>query len=59
MSAVPTNVGVFFGHVDKRANRWYWADTQSGEAQGSNPRTIRDMRHEIKGVLRERLGRRD
>jgi hypothetical protein len=24
MSAVPTNVGVFFGQVDKRARGWYW-----------------------------------
>ena len=29
MSAVPTNVGVFFGQVDKRAEGWYWADAQS------------------------------
>jgi len=29
MSAVPTNVGVFFGQVDKRAKGWYWVDTQS------------------------------
>jgi hypothetical protein len=27
MSAVPTNVGVFFGQVDKRPKGWYWADT--------------------------------
>ena len=25
MSAVLTNVGVFFGQVDKRAEGWYWA----------------------------------
>jgi hypothetical protein len=24
MSKVPTNVGVFFGQVDKRAKSWYW-----------------------------------
>jgi hypothetical protein len=29
MSAVPTNVGVFFGRVDKRAEGWYWAGAQS------------------------------
>jgi hypothetical protein len=29
MSAVPTNVGVFFGQVDKRARGWYWAGTQT------------------------------
>jgi hypothetical protein len=29
MSVVPTNVGVFFGQVDKRAKGWYWVDTQS------------------------------
>jgi hypothetical protein len=29
MSAVPTNVGVFFGQVDKRAKGWYWADARS------------------------------
>ena len=26
MIAVPTNVGVFFGQVDKRSKGWYWAD---------------------------------
>jgi hypothetical protein len=29
MGAVPTNVGVFSGQVDKRAKGWYWVDTQS------------------------------
>jgi hypothetical protein len=29
MSAVPTNVGVFFGQVDKRPKGWYLADTRS------------------------------
>jgi hypothetical protein len=29
MSAVPTNVGVFFGQVDKRAEGWYWTGAQS------------------------------
>jgi hypothetical protein len=26
---VPTDVGVFFGQLDKRAKGWYWADSQS------------------------------
>jgi hypothetical protein len=28
MSPVPTNVGVFFGQMDKRSKGWYWADTR-------------------------------
>jgi hypothetical protein len=35
MSAVPTNVGVFFGQVDRRANGWYWADAQSEKLRGA------------------------
>ena len=35
MSAVPTNVGVFFGQVDKRAEGWYWADAQSEKLRGA------------------------
>ena len=35
MSAVPTNVGVFFGQVDKRAKGWYWADTRSEKLTGA------------------------
>jgi hypothetical protein len=31
----PTNVGVFFGHVDKRAEGWYWADAQSEKLRGA------------------------
>jgi hypothetical protein len=27
MSKVPTNVGVFFGQIDKRAKGWYWTHT--------------------------------
>jgi hypothetical protein len=34
MSAVPTNVGVFFGQIDKRSKGWYWADTRSEEFKG-------------------------
>jgi hypothetical protein len=35
MSAVPTNVGVFFGQVDKRARGWYWAGAQSEKLKGA------------------------
>jgi hypothetical protein len=35
MSAVPTNVGVFFGQVDKRAEGWYWAYAQSEKLKGA------------------------
>jgi hypothetical protein len=35
MSAVPTNVGVFFGQVDKRAEGWYWAGAQSEKLRGA------------------------
>jgi hypothetical protein len=35
MSAVPTNVGVFFGQVDKRSKGWYWADTRSEKFKGT------------------------
>jgi hypothetical protein len=35
MSAVPTNVGVFFGRVDKRAEGWYWAGAQSEKLRGA------------------------
>jgi hypothetical protein len=35
MSAVPTNVGVFFGQVDKRATGWYWTDSQSEKHKGT------------------------
>ena len=35
MSAVPPNVGVFFGQVDKRAKGWYWADTRSEKLTGA------------------------
>jgi hypothetical protein len=35
MSAVPTNVGVFFGQVDKRAEGWYWTDAQSEKLRGA------------------------
>ena len=35
MTAVPTNVGVFFGQVDKRAEGWYWAGAQSEKLRGA------------------------
>jgi hypothetical protein len=35
MSSVPTNVGVFFGQVDKRAEGWYWAGPQSEKLRGA------------------------
>jgi hypothetical protein len=35
MSAVPTNVGVFFGQVDKRAGGWYWAGAQIEKLRGA------------------------
>jgi hypothetical protein len=35
MSTVPTNVGVFFGQVDKRAEGWYWAGAQSEKLSGA------------------------
>jgi hypothetical protein len=35
MSSVPTNVGVFFGQVDKRTKGWYWADAQSEKLRGA------------------------
>jgi hypothetical protein len=27
MAGVPSNVGVFFGQVDKRPEGWYWTET--------------------------------
>ena len=36
MSAVPTNVGVFFGQVDTCPSGWYWAaDTKSETPKGT------------------------
>ena len=37
MSAVPTNVGVFFGQVDKRSKGWYWANTRSDKGAIRGP----------------------
>jgi hypothetical protein len=35
MSALPANVGVFFGQVDKRATGWYWVDARSEKLRGA------------------------
>jgi len=35
MGVVPTNVGVFFGQVDKRAEGWYWAGVHSENLRGA------------------------
>jgi hypothetical protein len=35
MSDLPTNVGVFFGQADKRAEGWYWAGAQSEKLRGA------------------------
>jgi hypothetical protein len=29
MEELPTNIGVFFGRVDKRSEGWYWTDAES------------------------------
>jgi hypothetical protein len=31
MSRIPSNVGVFYGQVDKRSKGWYWTDTLKNE----------------------------
>jgi hypothetical protein len=35
MRSAPSNVGIFYGQVDKRAKGWYWADTGSEKPRGS------------------------
>jgi hypothetical protein len=54
MSAVPTNVGVFFGQVDKRPKGWYWADTRSEKLKGairgpfeSKEQAVEDVLHSL------------
>jgi hypothetical protein len=54
MSAVPTNVGVFFGQVDKRSKGWYWADTRSEKLEGairgpfeSKEQAVEDVLHSL------------
>jgi hypothetical protein len=34
MSAVPANVGVFFGQVENGPRGWYWADTKNERLKG-------------------------
>jgi hypothetical protein len=73
MSAIPTNVGVFFGQVDKRATGWYWVDARGEKLRGASRSRqkswrlrmpfrafgkLQVMSHE-KEALREHLGRRD
>jgi hypothetical protein len=36
MSVVPTNVGVFFGQVDKRSKGRYWADARGEKIRGTS-----------------------
>jgi hypothetical protein len=43
MSAVPTNVGVFFGQVDKRTKGWYWAETNTPKAAIRGPFETKDQ----------------
>jgi hypothetical protein len=31
MSRIPSNLGVFYGQVDKRPTGWYWTDTLKSE----------------------------
>jgi hypothetical protein len=31
MSRIPSNLGVFYGQVDKRSKGWYWTDTLKSE----------------------------
>ena len=51
MSAVPTNVGVFFGQVDKRAKGWYWVDTQSEKLKAEIRGPFETKEHAVKDVL--------
>jgi hypothetical protein len=60
MSAVPTNVGVFFGQVDKRAKGWYWVDTRSekfkAEIRGpfeTKERAVQDTLQSLREALNE------
>ena len=75
MGVIPTNVGVFFGQVDKRATGWYWVDARSEKLRGAirGPfetkelavedalQSLREARvmSHEKGALREHFGRRD
>jgi hypothetical protein len=52
MSAVPTNVGVFFGQVDKRAEGWYWAGAQSEKVRGAIRGPFETKELAVKDALR-------
>lgn len=53
MSTVPTNVGVFYGQVDKRATGWYWANTRSEKLRSfrgpfeSKVQAVQDALHSL------------
>jgi hypothetical protein len=51
MSAVPTNVGVFFGQVNTRAKGWYWADTQSEKLMGAIQRPFETKEQAVEDAL--------
>ena len=51
MSAVPANVGVFFGRVDKRAEGWYWVDTQSEKLKAETRGPFETKEQAVKDVL--------
>jgi hypothetical protein len=60
MGAVPTNVGVFFGQVDKRAKGWYWADAQSEKPKAAfrgpfetKEQAVDDALHRLREALDE------
>jgi hypothetical protein len=63
MRAVPTNVGVFFGQVDKRSKGWYWADTRSEKLKGairgpfeSKEQALEDVLHNLASDETEERG---
>jgi hypothetical protein len=51
MSAVPTNVAVFFGQVDKRSRGWYWADTRSEKLKGAIRGPFESKEQAVEDVL--------
>jgi hypothetical protein len=51
MGAVPTNVGVFFGQVDKQASGWYWAGAQSEKLRGAIRRPFETKELAVKDAL--------
>jgi hypothetical protein len=63
VSAVPTNVGVFFGQVDRRTKAWYWVGTQSEKLkeQSQGPFETKEQAvenaHQSLRQTGERLGR--